>query len=218
MSKTTKFHISFFLFIFLLAFPVQSFAEIKILMLGDSLTEGYGVNRTEAYPVLTEELLKEKGFEVKVFNAGISGSTTASALSRLKWHSRSRPEILFLALGANDGLRGLDTSYMKQNLEKTIRFAQEKNMFVVLAGMQMPPNYGGAYTAEFKRVFSDVAQKLEISFLPFLLQGVGGNPKFNQADGIHPNAEGHQIIAKMVAKHLAEVLSEENYKKLSSKK
>ena len=178
-----------------------------ILMLGDSLTEGQGVEKQQAFPFLVEQKLKASGHAgVTVMNAGISGSTSASGLSRLKWHLRAKPNILLLALGANDGLRGLSTDAMKKNLADVIRLAHKKGIRVLLAGMQMPPNYGAEYTRRFEKTFHDLAGEFPVDFIPFLLEGVGGNPDLNLADGIHPNRKGHRIIAETVSAHVIKVL------------
>jgi len=178
-------------------------ADTTILMLGDSLTEGPGLKKSQAYPFLVEQKLRTQGFSsIKVINAGVIGSTSASALSRLKWYLRSNPDILLLALGANDGLRGLSTVQMKHNLAKTIELAVSKGIQVVLAGMKMPPNYGAEYTREFERVFDQLAKEYKVVFIPFLLEGVAGDPKLHLPDGLHPNERGHQIIAGLVYKTL----------------
>jgi len=183
--------------------PSLLWAETTILMLGDSLTEGTGVKKNQAYPYLVEQKLKAKGLSlINVINAGVSGSTSASALSRLKWHLRSTPDILLLALGANDGLRGLSTVQMKRNLAKTIELALSKGARVVLAGMKMPPNYGAEYTREFEKAFYQLAKEYDVVLIPFLLEGVAGDPKLNFPDGLHPNERGHQIIAELVYKTL----------------
>ena len=206
--------IKYLFFIFLCVFftlPSLLRAETTILMLGDSLTEGTGVRKTQAYPYLVEQKLRAQGVpSIKVINAGVSGATSASALSRLKWHLRSTPEILLLALGANDGLRGLSTAQMKRNLAKTIELALSKGVRVVLAGMKMPPNYGAEYTREFEKVFCQLAKEYDVVFIPFLLEGVAGDPKLNFPDGLHPNERGHQIIAELVYKTLVKL---ENFSK-----
>ena len=200
--ENTKFLFLIFLCV-CCALPSLLRADTTILMLGDSLTEGTGIKKNQAYPYLVEQKLKAKGFSsIKVTNAGVSGSTSASALSRLKWHLRSTPDILLLALGANDGLRGLSTVQMKRNLAKTIELALGKGLRVVLAGMKMPPNYGAEYTREFEKVFYQLAKEYDIVFIPFLLEGVAGDPKLNSPDGLHPNERGHQIIAELVYKAL----------------
>ncbi len=167
-----------------------------VLMLGDSLTEGYGLTKEEAYPALLETKLKKKFPNVRVINAGISGSTSASGESRLKWQLKNKPHILFLALGANDGLRGLSTDALKTNLEKTIVLAQKNNVHVILAGMKIPMNYGGEYRKKYEEAFTSLAKKYNLPFVPFLLDGVATNKKLNLADGIHPNADGYKVIAE----------------------
>ncbi len=176
--------------------------RVHILFLGDSITAGLGVELENAYPAVINDmfndLLEENGMQVRITNGSISGSTTAGALSRLKWFLRGKPDILVLALGANDGLRGLSTLEMSQNLERTIILAMENDIRVILAGMEIPPNYGPAYSKAFREVFALLADKYDLSFIPFLLKGVAGNPSLNQADGIHPNRAGHKIIAAAV--------------------
>ena len=197
------------LFLFFICFstPALLYAETTILMLGDSLTEGTGVEKTKAYPHLVEQKLKAQGFlSINVINGGVSGSTTASALSRLKWYLRDRPDIVLLALGANDGLRGLPTIQIKHNLAETIEVSLRKGIRVVLAGMRMPPNYGKDYTVQFEKVFHELAKEYDIPFIPFLLEGVAGDPKLNLPDGIHPNERGHQIIAQLVYKTLVKLV------------
>jgi acyl-CoA thioesterase-1 len=173
--------------------------KIKILFLGDSITAGYGVAKEDAYPALLGQTLESLGIHhVEIINGSISGSTTASALSRLKWFQKASPDILVLALGANDGLRGLSVENMADNLGKAISFAKNNKMNVILGGMQIPPNYGPEYADAFKQVFTTLAEDHEIVLIPFLLEGVGGRSDMNQPDGIHPNREGHQQIAKTV--------------------
>lgn len=179
----------------------------RILILGDSLSAGLGVEPEQAYPALIEAMLKQKGFHhVSITNGSISGSTTAGALSRLKWFLRAKPDILVLALGANDGLRGLSTRLMTQNLDRTIALAKEKDICVILAGMKLPPNYGDDYAKSFEAAFAFLAQKHHLPFIPFLLKDVAGNPSLNQADGIHPNSEGHKIIAATVIEYILDQL------------
>ncbi|MGD9687734.1 MAG: arylesterase [Desulfobacter sp.] len=173
--------------------------KIKILFLGDSITAGYGVAQEESYPALLGQKLESFGIHhVEIINGSISGSTTASALSRLKWFRKASPDLLVLALGANDGLRGLSVENMEENLGRAISFAKNSNMDVILAGMQIPPNYGPEYADDFKQVFITLADLHAIVLIPFLLDGVGGRANMNQPDGIHPNREGHQQIAKTV--------------------
>ena len=178
-------------------------AEKEILFLGDSLTAGLGVAVEEAYPFLLGEMLKRDGFsDVGIINGGASGSTSASAVGRLRWYAARRPAVLFLALGANDGLRGLRAKELEKNLEGAIRQAKEAGMAVMLAGMEVPPNYGEEYAGSFRKVFRDLASRHQVAFIPFLLEGVAGVPALNQADGIHPNAEGQKKIALHVYPYL----------------
>ena len=192
----------------LILFSGICFSQTLIVALGDSLTEGFGVSKEEAYPFLVEKELFGKGHAVKLINAGISGSTSASAASRLKWYIRSQPDIIILALGGNDGLRGLSVAHMKKNLSKAIELAQSEKIQVLLSGMQIPLNYGTRYTESFRKVFHELAELYKLPIIPFLLKDVGGIPSLNQPDGIHPNPEGHQIIAATVLKHLEPLLPE----------
>ena len=199
-----------FLVLFFICFaqPALLCAETTILMLGDSLTEGTGVEKTKAYPYLVEQKLNAQGFSaIKVINAGVSGSTTASGLSRLTWYLRDRPDFLLLALGANDGLRGLPTVQIKRNLAATIESALNKGIRVVLAGMKMPPNYGEGYTRKYEKVFLELSKEYDIVFIPFLLEGVAGDPKLNLPDGLHPNERGHHIISELVYKTLVKLVN-----------
>ena len=174
-----------------------------ILILGDSLTEGYGLQRTEAFPWLVEQNLNKKFSDcnIKIINGGISGSTSAGVLSRLKKHFEQldqKPDLVMIALGANDGLRGLSLEAMQQNLQEAISWVLDSEVKVILAGMQIPTNYGFAYSRNFKKVFSELAEKNKLEFIPFLLKDVAMKAHLNLSDGIHPNAEGHKIIAQTV--------------------
>ncbi len=192
------------LLFFTISFHLQ--ANDKILILGDSLTAGYGIEQSLAYPSELERLLKEKGHKYKVLNGGVSGSTTASGKSRLKWFLKSKPKIIIIALGANDGLRGIDLKQSQKNLEEVIQMSKKNGLVVFLAGMQLPPNYGKEYTSQFKLMFKELVKKFEINEIPFLLEGVAGVKELNIEDGIHPNSDGHKIMAKTVYKHLKEKL------------
>ena len=178
-----------------------------IVILGDSLSSGLGVEPEQAYPSLIQAHFEETGqHHIKIYNGSISGSTTAGALSRLKWFLRVKPDMLILALGANDGLRGLSTSRMEQNLSACIELAREKGMTIILAGMKIPPNYGREYARAFEQTFENLAKNYDLALIPFLLTDVAGKPELNQADGIHPNADGHKIIARTVLETLLEQL------------
>jgi len=199
-----------FLFGLLILFvlnPQFAQGEVKILFLGNSLTEGFGVPNARAYPSLIQNhFLKMGRNDVKVMNAGISGSTSASAYSRLKWYLKSKPDILVLVLGGNDGLRGLSIQQMIFNLSKTIQFALHQNMKVLLAGMLIPPNYGPEYTRQFKKAYPDLAKRLQVNLIPFLMEGVAGHTDKMLPDGIHPNVKGHEIMALTVLKYLKKML------------
>ena len=182
-------------------------AEYSILVLGDSLTEGYGLSESESFPSMLENRLLDAGYaNIRVINGGSSGATSASALNRLRWYIRSQPDLLFLAMGANDGLRGLSIAQLRQNLSEAIEFAQENDIPVTLAGMLIPPNYGEEYSTEFARVYPTLAREYDIPLLPFLLEGVAAIPELNQADGIHPNAAGNRIVADTVYEFLLPLL------------
>jgi acyl-CoA thioesterase-1 len=190
-----------------LAGPVgRAGAEPVVAALGDSLTAGLGVAAEEAYPALLETRLQREGYAYRVVNAGVSGDTTAGGLRRVDWVLRARPEIVIVALGANDDLRGLPTAAMRANLVAIVDRLQAAGARVLLAGMRLPPNYGEAYTREFARVFPEVAQQAGVAFTPFLLDGVAADPRLNQADGIHPNAAGHAVIAERLWPYLEPLL------------
>lgn len=193
----------------LLLTSISSASSLQVVMLGDSLTEGLGVMQEDAFPALVQKKFEKDGLEVQLMNAGVSGSTSASGPRRLKWYVKIKPDLVFLALGANDGLRGLSLEEMKQNLGKTIEACQRNSLKVVLAGMHVPPNYGEAYSTEFHQVFHELAKKHKIPLLPFLLEGVAGNPDLNQPDGIHPNEEGQKKVAKLVYEFLKPIVKEQ---------
>jgi acyl-CoA thioesterase-1 len=187
--------------------PAAVRAELKILCLGDSLTEGYGLAADESYPALLERRLHAEGrADVMVINAGISGSTSASGVSRLRWQLRGAPQILLLALGANDGLRGLDLAVTRRHLAEVIALAKAGGLKVLLAGMKLPPNYGPEYTRGFERMYGELAREHAVPLIPFLLEGVAGDPELNLSDGIHPNARGHEIVANTVYRYLLPLL------------
>lgn len=176
--------------------------QLLIVALGDSLTEGLGVAPTAAYPALLEAKLKSAGRKVKVVNAGISGSTSASGPSRMRFVLKSKPNWVILALGANDGLRGLKPEEMKKNLAASIAMAKGSGARVLLAGMRVPPNLGAPYSKAFEGAFTELAKDKSIVFLPFILDKVAGEAKLNQSDGLHPNEEGHKIMADLIFKAL----------------
>lgn len=196
-----KFILTFYLLL------LQTVSASTILFLGDSLTEGYGLSKKQAYPKLVQELIQTKlKKDVKIINAGVSGSTTGDALARLKWYLRKKPEIIFIALGANDGLRGLDLESSEKNLAKIIEYGQKSHLKVLLAGMLIPPNYGPAYSHRFKQMYENLGEKYRLKVMPFLLEGVAGKKEYNQKDGIHPNELGHKKISENVFQFLKEEL------------
>lgn len=190
-----------------LALPLVGFAAPKkLVVLGDSLTEGYGVAREKAFPAVLEKKIKDAGKDWLVVNAGVSGSTTASAVSRMKWVFKSKPDLVILCLGANDGLRGLKVEDSEKHLAEAIEFAQSNKVKIVLGGLYMPPNYGKDYTDRFRKMYVNLKDKYKLPFIPFLLEKVGGNPEYNLADGIHPNEKGHEIVAGTVFKEIKGLL------------
>jgi acyl-CoA thioesterase-1 len=192
---------------FLAAVPVVQEAKV-ILFYGDSLTAGYGLSTEEAFPALVEKRLKDGGKQYKVINAGLSGETSAGGLTRLDWVLRQPIDIFVLELGANDGLRGLPLEQTQKNLQAIIDKVSSKypNVKVVIAGMLFPPNMGPDYTEKFRKIFPALARKNNATLIPFLLQDVAGNEKLNIADGIHPNVEGHKIVADNVLKAIQGIL------------
>lgn len=170
----------------------------KIVVLGDSLTAGLGLLETQSYPHLLQQKIDHDGFNYEVVNAGVSGDTSAGGLRRLDWALQEDVRVLILALGANDGLRGLSVAEMKQNLGQIIERARAKNVVVILAGMEAPPNYGAEYAASFRQAYRDLALQYRVLFVPFLLDKVAGQAALNQGDGIHPNPEGAAIVAGTV--------------------
>lgn len=167
-----------------------------IVAFGDSLTFGLGVPYEKNYPSVLQTELDKLGYRYRVVNAGISGDTTAGGLARVETVLTHKPKVVILELGANDGLRGQPVDKMKANLAAMIERFQKAGVTVVLAGIQIPPNYGPDYTREFKQAFFDLAESYKVPFIPFILEGVAADPKLNQPDGIHPTAEGYPIILR----------------------
>jgi acyl-CoA thioesterase-1 len=189
----------------------QAAAAETIVCLGDSLTEGFGVAPERSYPSLLQTRLREAGREhTRVVNAGISGSTSASAVSRLRWQLKAQPDWVILALGANDGLRGLDLAETEKNLADAITLAKSQGVKVVLAGMQIPPNYGPDYTRRFRALFPELARRFDVVLIPFLLEGVAARPELNLSDGIHPNAAGYEQVVANVLDVLLPLLREDS--------
>ena len=186
--------------------PDEARGEGVVVALGDSLTAGLGVAPDEAFPARLQARLRSEGFAYRVINAGVSGDTTAGGLRRVDWVLRSKPDVVIVALGANDGLRGQSPQSMRENLDQIVGRLQAAGARVLLAGMRLPPNYGGEYTREFEAVFPAVARKAKVTLMPFLLDGVAGVPGLNQPDGIHPTAAGQQVIADHLWPYLRPLL------------
>lgn len=180
----------------------------RVVALGDSLTAGYGLLEAQAYPALLQKKIDDDGYAFEVINAGVSGDTSAGGLRRLDWALEGNARVLILALGANDGLRGLPIAEMKQNLGTIIDRAREKNVVVILAGMEAPPNYGPEYVQSFRSAYREIAASKRVLFIPFLLDKVAGVSTLNQPDGIHPNEEGTRIVSETVWPVLRNVLDQ----------
>ena len=171
-----------------------------ILFFGNSLTAGYGIDLSEAFPALIQTIIDSVGLNYKVVNAGLSGETTASGKNRVEWVMRQKVDVFILELGGNDGLRGISPEETRRNLQDIIDIVRAKNSetILVLAGMQIPPNMGELYATQFRKIFPDIASSNDALLIPFLLEGVGGEKDLNQRDGIHPTAEGHRIVARNI--------------------
>ena len=176
----------------------------RIVILGDSITAGYGLELSQAYPALIQQKIEQAKLPFVVVNAGVSGDTSAGGLRRVAWTLSKGADILIIALGGNDGLRGISPDVTKKNLLGIVKKARTKNpmMKTLIAGMQMPGNMGPKFTERFKKLFPEIAKASNSRLIPFLIEGVGGNENLNQADGIHPTAEGQQIVADNVWKIL----------------
>ena len=193
-------------------FPVASLATVDayhLLFIGDSVTAGHGIEVEKTYPQLLKKRLEEELKKtVNIYNSSISGSTTMSAMQQLNWFLKAKPQILILALGHNDGLRGFDLRLVAKNLDEVITKTKESGTKVLLAGLRLPSNYGATYRKEFEQLYVDLAKKHNTGFIPFFLEGVGGELLLNQNDQIHPNDKGQVKIAENVYKHLKPMLME----------
>ncbi len=213
-----RFHVWEFLFLLslpLITTPVRSSppgqtagAPRTILFLGNSLAAGFGLDPELAFPALIQQKIDSLGWNFNVINAGLSGETSSGGLRRIDWLLQRDVDVLFLELGANDGLRGIPLELTKQNLQAIIDRVRAKNpaVKIVIAGMMVPPNLGVEYTRAFRAIFPDLAKRNQAALVPFLLEGVGGVPELNLPDGIHPTAAGHRIVAQNVWKVLRPVL------------
>ncbi len=177
-----------------------------IVAFGDSLTAGLGLSAEQAYPAQLQRRLEAAGFRYRVVNAGVSGDTTAGGLRRLNWVLQSKPRLVILELGGNDGLRGLSLAQTRSNLEQMIQRLEQAGAHVVLAGLKLPPNYGADYTAQFEAMYRDLAKAHRLPLIPFFLEGVAAQPSLNQADGIHPTEEGYRHVVENVMKTIEPLL------------
>lgn len=170
--------------------------DTKILALGDSLTEGYGVDAADSYPAQLQKFLNTQGINTQVINSGISGETSTGLLERLDWVLRQNPDIVILNSGANDAMRGIDLNLTQENLETVVQTILAKDITLIFAGMEIYENLGATYTQEFKNLYPAIAKKYKLPFIPFFLAGVAGNASLNNPDQIHPNADGYKIIVE----------------------
>jgi acyl-CoA thioesterase-1 len=216
-------HLLAFLVLLLVAAPLQAAAstpppqgapqgerEKTLVFFGDSLTAGYGIDPSQAFPALIQEKIRQRGWKFRAVNAGLSGETTAGGLRRVEWVLQRPIDVFVLELGANDGLRGLPVEEAKQNLQGIIDRVRAKypRVTIVLVGMQIPTNLGQEYTARFRAIFPELARVNNVPLVPFLLEGVGGIPQLNLPDGIHPTPAGHRIVAENVWRVLEPVLEQ----------
>ena len=184
--------------------------KLVVLALGDSLTAGFGVDKEYSFPSRIQVKIDDENLGYKIVNAGISGDTTAGGVRRINWLMKHKPQVVILALGANDGLRGLSVDEMRSNLEAMIRISHENNARVLLAGMKALPNYGKDYVEKFESVYPELAKKYELVYLPFLLEGVAGVREHTRPDGLHPTASGYKIVADLVWQYLQPMLIQSN--------
>jgi acyl-CoA thioesterase I len=191
----------------MLCVPPASGAERVIVAFGDSLTAGLGVTLEDSYPARLQAKLRAEGYDYRVVNAGASGDTTAGGLRRVDWALKNKPDIVIVALGANDALRAQDLASVRNNLDGIVTRFQKAGAKVLLAGMEVPPNYGARYAGDFRKLYVEVAHKRGVAFMPFLLDGVAGHPALNQPDGIHPTAEGYGIIVDRLWPYLQPLLT-----------
>jgi acyl-CoA thioesterase-1 len=180
--------------------------EGTIVAVGDSLTEGLDVAEEFAYPALLEKKLRSDGYHYRVINAGVSGETSSGTLARIKWILTLKPNIVILVIGANDGFRGIDPELIKTNILSLVRIFKEKRVTVLLGGMQMGQNLGEEYVTAFEKIYPLVAREENAGLVPFFLTGVAANPNLNQADGIHPTAEGYRVVVDHILPYVIKAI------------
>tara|TARA_B100000989_G_scaffold295095_1_gene275417 strand:+ start:160 stop:801 length:642 start_codon:yes stop_codon:yes gene_type:complete len=206
LSNLYKFFILKFLFLLIIVLnfiPTKAYCNIKIVLFGDSLMAGYGLNEEFHLSTVLEKNLREKGYDVHVTNASVSGDTTYGGLNRLNWLlDKQNIDIVILCLGANDMLRGIEPSIIKNNLNNILTTLKKENIKILLAGMLSQEIFGKEYKKRFDRIYPELARKFKISFLPFLLEGIALNPEYNLDDGKHPNSKGIELMSKNLEKNL----------------
>lgn len=197
------------LWLLITTFALSAQEQKNILIFGDSITAGYGVDPEQAFPSILQQKIDSAGLHFKVINGGLSGETSAGGLRRISWVLQRKVDIMILELGGNDGLRGIELQSTKNNLQQIITTAQTKDpdIQIIIAGMQVPPNLGIEYTNEFVNLYIDLAEENNLPLIPLILDAVGGYEEFMQPDKIHPNAEGHLIVAETVWKTLFPIIS-----------
>ena len=189
----------------------ESEAMMKtIVAVGDSLTAGFGVDEGDAYPALLAEKLRADGYNYKVVNTGVSGETSSGTLSRMEWILTLEPDIVVLETGANDGLRGIDPEVAEKNISESLQLLKDKDVVVVLAGMKMVWNMGPAYVAQFNGIYPRLAKEFDVVYMPFFLEGVATRGNLNQGDGIHPNAQGYQVITENIYPYVEQAIEKNN--------
>lgn len=190
--------VTFFIIAALISFNLNAQDQQTILFFGDSITAGYGLTEDEAFPAIIQQKIDSLGLNYNVVNSGLSGETTAGGLRRIDWVLQQHVDIFVLELGGNDGLRGIDPKNSKQNLQGIINKVSETypDVKIILTGMEAPPNMGQTYTSKFRNIYQELSSVNDVEYMPFILEGVAGNPEMNQPDGIHPTAEGHRVVAE----------------------
>jgi len=206
-----KLKVTFFIIITFLSLNLSAQEQETILFFGDSITAGYGLTEEQAFPAIIQQKIDSLGLNYKVINSGLSGETTAGGLRRIDWVLQQHVDIFVLELGGNDGLRGIDPLNSKQNLQGIMDKVREiyPEADILLTGMEAPPNMGQTYTSRFREIYTELRNENDVSFMPFILEGVAGDPDLNQSDGIHPTEAGHRVVADDLWEYLRPMLSED---------
>jgi len=205
-----KLKVTFFIIITYFSLNLSAQGQETILFFGDSITAGYGLTEQQAFPAVIQQKIDSLGLNYNVINSGLSGETTAGGLRRIDWVLQQHVDIFVLELGGNDGLRGIDPISSKQNLQGIMDKVRETypEADILLTGMEAPPNMGQTYTSRFREIYTELSNENDVLFMPFILEGVAGDPDLNQSDGIHPTEEGHRVVANDLWEYLRPMLSE----------